>query len=58
MTKDLHAFTLAHTADLDAYFAEMMKDPAFRRAYNAEKNELKRLYPPSKNRSREPINET
>ncbi|WP_390405315.1 hypothetical protein [Lacticaseibacillus jixiensis] len=37
MSKDLHEFTMAHTGDLDAYFAEMMKDSSYREVYNEEK---------------------
>lgn len=40
MSKDLHEFTLENTGDLDAYFAEMMKDSSFRQSYNEEKNKM------------------
>lgn len=40
MNKDLHEFTMDHTGDLDAYFAEMMKDSSYREVYNEEKNKL------------------
>lgn len=37
MSKDMHEFTMEHTGDLDAYFAEMMKDSSYREVYNEEK---------------------
>ena len=40
MSKDLHEFTMEHSGDLDAYFAEMMKDSTFRQAYTEEKNKM------------------
>ncbi|MEN2316340.1 helix-turn-helix transcriptional regulator [Lacticaseibacillus paracasei] len=40
MSKDMHEFTMEHTGDLDAYFAEMMKDSAYREVYNEEKNKM------------------
>ncbi|WP_279404250.1 hypothetical protein [Secundilactobacillus kimchicus] len=39
MSKDLHEFTVEHTGDLDAYFAEMMKASSYREAYNEEKKQ-------------------
>jgi ribosome-binding protein aMBF1 (putative translation factor) len=40
MSKDLHEFTQEHTADLDAYFAEQMKNPTYQHYYETEHNKL------------------